>query len=417
VPRDRLDIAPPLPGDGELVSFVGGPDGPVAVIVRGGNGPAEAREAASGVAGEESSQSNGSAKRAGPLSILQLRNNRWLEIELPANLPAIRENHALLANSGADASTLNLLIQTQDNQKLRYERIDGEWVKSEIAGIDWVRMRWVTHVAGQVAAVMTKPDSNEVEISAIRPAGLLQLASFTAPEGEWGAAGTKDTIYLVSRELNAIAIAETVLRTVHPLTGKVSEPQTLAVQPISATRIWQSSLLLAIALIGVLLMFLIKPPVKEAVTLPKGLAVLPPMSRLTAFALDAAPAAGLVMFAMGKRFGDVTAMPLLTLNFAESSAYLLTFGIVWGHTALSEVVFGRSLGKMLLDVRIVRLDGSKPRLMQMVARNLIKPLIFLVPPLAVLALFNPHMQGLHDLVAGTLVVHEVEGEASEGARR
>ena len=408
VPRDRLDISPPLPGEGELVSFVGGPDGPVALIVRG----------------DASERADDGGQKLAPLSILQLRSNRWVEIGLPANLPGLGEGSGLgagdvaIAYSGADAGKLNLLVQMQTDQLLRYERVDGEWVKSEIAGpIDWRSVISIVHVAGQVAAVIATPAANEIEISALRPDGLLRLASFTAPNGSWGVAGTDDMMYLISRELNTLNFTDTVLRTIHPLTGEMSEAKTLQVQPISATRLWQSALLLAAALIGLLLMFVIKPPAKGAVTLPKGIALLPPTSRLLAFALDVAPAVALVVFAMGRPFSEVLAMPITTLSFAESSGYLMTFGIVWGHTALSEIFFGRSLGKSLLDVRIVRVDGSKPRIMHMVLRNLIKPLVFLVPPLAAVALFNHHMQGLHDLVAGTLVVHEVEGETSGGARR
>ena len=430
VPRDRLDIAPPLPGEGELVSFVGGPEGPVALIVRGDamSVPRESasgeREGASFGREDEGDGEKQGAKPLAPLSILQLRSNRWVEIALPANLPGLGEASGLgsgdvtIAYSGADAATLNLLVQTQADQLLRYERVDGEWVKSEIAGpIDWRSVISIVHVAGQVAAVIAPPAANEIEISALRPGGLLRLASFRAPNGSWGVAGTDDTIYLLSRELNTLNITDTVLRTIHPLTGEMSEAKTLQVQPISATRLWQSALLLAAALIGLLLMFVIKPPAKDAVTLPKGITLLPPTSRLLAFALDVAPAVALVVFAMGRPFSEVLAMPITTLSFAESSGYLMTFGIVWGHTALSEIFFGRSLGKSLLDVRIVRIDGSKPRIMHMVLRNLIKPLVFLVPPLAAVALFNHHMQGLHDLVAGTLVVHEVEAETSGGARR
>jgi uncharacterized RDD family membrane protein YckC len=51
-------------------------------------------------------------------------------------------------------------------------------------------------------------------------------------------------------------------------------------------------------------------------------------------------------------------------------------------------------------------NGEKARSHQILLRNALKCLILVVPPLAVFALINPHLQGLSDIAAGTVVVYE-----------
>lgn len=68
---------------------------------------------------------------------------------------------------------------------------------------------------------------------------------------------------------------------------------------------------------------------------------------------------------------------------------------------------GKSLGKMLTGLRIVKADGNPPRLGSLLIRHLIGyPLTILTAGLGFLpAVFSPKGRALHDLLAGTVVVY------------
>jgi len=73
------------------------------------------------------------------------------------------------------------------------------------------------------------------------------------------------------------------------------------------------------------------------------------------------------------------------------------------------------LGKMLVGARVVMVDGARPASRAILVRNLFKALVLLIPVLAVVALLNPHGQGLGDLMARTVVVRPAS-TVSEHAR-
>jgi uncharacterized RDD family membrane protein YckC len=74
------------------------------------------------------------------------------------------------------------------------------------------------------------------------------------------------------------------------------------------------------------------------------------------------------------------------------------------HSTLSELAWGRTVGKAMVGGRVIALSGGPPRPKQVLVRNLFKALALAVPPLALLVLLNPNRQRLGDLVAGTVVV-------------
>lgn len=99
------------------------------------------------------------------------------------------------------------------------------------------------------------------------------------------------------------------------------------------------------------------------------------------------------------------------MEFAVGPLYLL-------HTTAIEAAFGRSLGKMLVGLRVISIDGSAPSLSSLLIRNLLRVidigLLFL--PLAVI-LFSRLRQRTGDVAAGTLVVRTpnlIVGEMNGG---
>jgi uncharacterized RDD family membrane protein YckC len=74
------------------------------------------------------------------------------------------------------------------------------------------------------------------------------------------------------------------------------------------------------------------------------------------------------------------------------------------HTAIAELVWGRSLGKMFVGLRVVGLDGKPPSVSAILLRNCMRvvEVVALVPLLVIF--FNPLRQRVGDLTSGTVVV-------------
>jgi uncharacterized RDD family membrane protein YckC len=76
---------------------------------------------------------------------------------------------------------------------------------------------------------------------------------------------------------------------------------------------------------------------------------------------------------------------------------------------LLEWLTGRTVGKLLLGVVVVRFDGGRPRFWQILVRTLLRivevnPVLCGAIPAGVLVLISPNRQRLGDRLAGTVVV-------------
>jgi uncharacterized RDD family membrane protein YckC len=207
------------------------------------------------------------------------------------------------------------------------------------------------------------------------------------------------------------------MRTIELTSNVVPEPQIMAVQPLSSASLWQISMMVAITISGLLLVFLVRPASGQtSVALATNVVPLPLGARMTALLIDLVPAGVLATLLLRTSISDLFAVPVFTINFEQGSPYLLMAGITVLHSSIAELVSGKSLGKAMVGARITRLDGSRARAGQLLMRNGLKCLVLLVPPLAVLAIFSPHLQGLADLAAGTVVVHE-DSEQSDSKHK
>ncbi len=126
--------------------------------------------------------------------------------------------------------------------------------------------------------------------------------------------------------------------------------------------------------------------------------------RLVAGLVDLAPALTPLLLLI--RHPDASPQTILEIfEFAVAPLYLL-------HTTAIEAAFGRSLGKIVIGLRVVSIDGSAPTLSSLLIRNLLRiidiGLMFL--PLIVI-FFSRLRQRTGDVAAGTLVVRmPVAGE-------
>ncbi len=91
----------------------------------------------------------------------------------------------------------------------------------------------------------------------------------------------------------------------------------------------------------------------------------------------------------------------------EAGPFILYLGLVYAYYAILEALTGATLGKMVIGLKVVKLDGSAFGLGASLLRNLIRFVDFL-PVFYLLGLISVAMskqkQRLGDMAAGTLVV-------------
>ncbi|MCZ6494217.1 MAG: RDD family protein, partial [Planctomycetota bacterium] len=168
-------------------------------------------------------------------------------------------------------------------------------------------------------------------------------------------------------------------------------------------------LLLFVVAITVLLLVLIFKPGSQAAapTLPATVAVLGLAPRLLALTIDLALGGVATILLLRCTPAELLRLPMWTADIADTAPSLWLIGITMMHCTLGEIVAARSVGKALLGARVVAAQGARPVLGSILVRNAFKLIVLLIPVLAVFALLNHHLQGLGDLMARTIVVHEV----------
>jgi uncharacterized RDD family membrane protein YckC len=98
------------------------------------------------------------------------------------------------------------------------------------------------------------------------------------------------------------------------------------------------------------------------------------------------------------------------LSGTISTIYSIVIPIIW---------YGYTVGKRMMKIRIVKVDGSKLGIGAMLMRVLVAGLIYIVT-LGIAAIVSAFMVGLrqdkralHDLIAGTYVTYNAPGEEQD----
>jgi uncharacterized RDD family membrane protein YckC len=153
-------------------------------------------------------------------------------------------------------------------------------------------------------------------------------------------------------------------------------------------------------------------------TLPAGRMIAPLHLRALAFGLDAVLPYVAVLLITGewassgyvgtlRNWLGVLANPE---ELAQATDLYMFLGIYLGHVMLGELIFHRSLGKMLVGLEIVTLEGKVPTAGAMVVRNLVRVPECVVGVVVLYMMMSERRQRLGDLMARTVVVAEGEGK-------
>lgn len=134
----------------------------------------------------------------------------------------------------------------------------------------------------------------------------------------------------------------------------------------------------------------------------------PYRQRIFAGLIDALPFVGGIFYAR-MRLGNIdTALDM----YQSPQAYqmmMIAMGVWVLYTTLAEVIFGRSIGKMIARLYVVRFDGTPASLLGRLLRNVLRIVDFMLPFALLLIYYLPLRQRIGDLAGNTFVA--VDGQA------
>lgn len=275
--------------------------------------------------------------------------------------------------------------------------------------------RAVVFAGGSLVAASIE-DEGRVSLHLLRMGERHHLATVEHGFDRLGVFGQGDAVVVVWRG----GVEPTRLRTVavSAATGALLYDGPARTSAVVSGREIQSLALLAGALMLTILIFVLRPEdaVNAAIVVPEGYALASPMRRVLAVLIDLALPLALCAAAMGVSAGELLAAAALSESATTGASLALGLGalIAGAHSALSEWLTGRTVGKLVTRCRTCTIKGERPRLWQTGLRSLVK---LLFPPFALFLFLDPRRRHPGDLVSGTVVVQRVgrasgEGEAS-----
>lgn len=374
IPEGQLRVLPALPGDAALLDLAATDEGPFALL------------------GDDEG-----------VRLLRLVDASWKEIALPRE--AARMDARLLPlDDGLGA------VVVSDAGSTIFQRMEegDEWEPSTLRAAP-SDDRLIGTPYGVVAA--RSLGGGDVEIDLVREDNRFKLATLEDIPTNRTLFRVGETIAVVWTE-GASDGARLQLAVISALTGEIlhrGSPE----QPSPVSR--QDLQFLGVLLMAIMLtvlIFILRPAAsaKTTVTLPEKTSLASPMSRLFAALVDLLP--GLLI---ASRFYGVGAVETLTLPFSAGGAagampFLAAMALFFLHSALSEWLWGRTLGKALLGLTTLSVTGGKLTPWQAVSRNVVKTL---APPLILLVFLDPRRRHAGDFISGSVVVAPIEEEEGE----
>jgi uncharacterized RDD family membrane protein YckC len=341
----------------------------------------------------------------GHLALQMMDYAGWREVDLPGDL-------------GLTASTR--LVKHPDGVSLLSRDKGG---KANLWSLDSTKEAWTSvpapddavgrrlFTAGGVVVIPELDGSTKtLSLRSIEGDKLIPLATVSDVAVDYTAAAVGENIAVVwfdgdvSARLRVVILSSITGRTLYD--GYARFPP-----PLSPSDLRFVMVLLAAVMLGVLL-FVLKPETIAESAPPAGCVLAEPGRRFASAGIDLV-IAGLISSALwGVSIADAInpgAFFLLTGN--ESWPIVTTLGIFFVHGVLGEWIFGRTIGKAMVGCRVSSTRGSRIKLWQAVARNLIKGV---APPLVVFILFDPNRRHPGDLMGGTIVIKNAKNGIDKG---
>ncbi|MBI2028114.1 MAG: RDD family protein [Candidatus Levybacteria bacterium] len=117
---------------------------------------------------------------------------------------------------------------------------------------------------------------------------------------------------------------------------------------------------------------------------------------------------GLILLVINSIFGFV-----LGGNNQSPLSYLLSLGVSIGYWVFYQASQGQTIGKKVMRIKVVDASGNKPTVMTFFLREIIGKLVSAIILFIgyLMILWDAKKQGLHDKIAGTVVVRVTDVSA------
>ena len=406
-PALRARTVAVLPGAGRIGGFVADGHAPL-VLIAANPRSVSAEGAGAAAAADGDANPVGSPPRLFRLTV----ENKWEEAALPGEL---REPHHLALIGGARPILLATPVAAPGAESKAFTlETDGTWTSARVH-LDASRILDSAEHEGQTYVAVRTNAEGTIGIYLLRSPHVYPVMQIEHP--------VRLTRLIVFGPRLALANAppeqdRLVITPVDVEKGTVETPVELRRQLRPAFEDFSLLVLVGALLFASLIMFIFRPadPTRMTVTLPPGSRIAEPRRRIGALLIDLFPAAllaGLILDVRMTQVLDVAGMPMRAHHLADSWPMLLMFLVCIGHCTLSELIWGRTLGKVLLDCWVVGIDGQRPRIVSILVRNAMKFVALCVPLLFLFVYINQYRQRLGDLAARTVVV--THGESADAA--
>lgn len=349
--------------------------------------------------------------------LLRLEQNRWNKVELPKDWPA-RGKAWIVAESNHDEKPLLLTAPAGDESELwLYRATQTDWQKS-VFTLEGTRDIVPLGVDGQLVLARQTEDKNAgvtLELLIVRPEGIRRFGSISMvvpKDAIWGVTTAGQTIALISAQSKKLQwTRKNLMNEVVTPPSPLEEDTSLS---IFGKGVPMQLMMMGLAMILIAALVWRRGGDGGKITLPDGYESADLVRRFIAALIDMAIPVAIVTY-----FQQISPLDLVSnwyyampsLETLQSN--LAIIGLLILHTTISEMFTARTLGKMMLGLRVVSVDGKPPNIWQVLFRNLLKICDLLAWPLLVLPLVRPHGQRLGDILARTLVVTPISPDRED----
>jgi uncharacterized RDD family membrane protein YckC len=113
----------------------------------------------------------------------------------------------------------------------------------------------------------------------------------------------------------------------------------------------------------------------------------------------------LILFSIGIVWGGFLLLTGSTSNEFQSDSFIWNVFFIGGLMAYYitfESIFGKTIGKMVTNTKVVMMDGSKPTFKKVVLRSFAR-----IIPFDAFSFLSPNPRGWHDTLSDTLVIDDI----------
>ncbi|MFA9480249.1 RDD family protein [Phycisphaerales bacterium AB-hyl4] len=407
----------------------------------GANADADADADAVPAAADEANEATGLDR------LLRLRAGRWVVTPLPSDWPSDGDVR-LVTTAGASprlvvAADGGLDVYGWDEEEQAWQSrhydvpVSERWSAVAVDGhlvVAWQTSPTVDADAGEAEEADVEADASALRVEAavlrhgrVRPIGAMELPG---RQLAWDVAGVEGAVWLVGQHTRATRVeGEEPLPGVEPLwrwtsldlQGSVGttmkELRWREPAGIGSTADYYIMVGVLVSAVMLMLLFWRRDAAANQLSLPNTLELGALGRRFMAAGLDLLPAVVLVMTTYG------LTLPEMMMRWPGSGAAASWQAIEPGvlvvvlfvlYTTFAELLMRRTVGKVIFGLRVSDLHGKRPRVWQLLVRNVLKSFDLVAWPLLILLVLGPYRQRLGDLVARTVVVSPVERDEAEG---